>query len=334
MHTNFSDCANPLRKARAVRDLPVKGAYHIPVMPAEVIEALAPREGSVLLDGTLGGGGHSGLLLAQGARVIGMDRDADALSNTIAELAHHGARFTCLHGNFRDARVLLAGAEAPLLDGILLDLGVSSHQLDTASRGFSFQKNGPLDMRMDPSAGPTAAEIVNSAPVSELVRILREYGEEPRAVKLATAIENARRIRPLETTFDLVAVVESALGRSGPRSPATRAFQALRIAVNDELGALREALEALSGLLAPGGRFAVITFHSLEDRIVKHFFRECSTPMLDRPEWPAPRPNPKYGFRIVPPFPVFPTEEEKETNPRARSAKLRVVEKLSPEATP
>jgi 16S rRNA (cytosine1402-N4)-methyltransferase len=302
-------------------------------MPAEVLEALAPREGALFLDGTLGDGGHAGLLLAQGARVVGMDQDADALANACEELARYGPLFTPLRGNFRNSPSLLSQVGVHQLDGILLDLGVSSHQLDTTSRGFSFQKNGPLDMRMDTRASMTAADIVNTASVAELTRIFREYGEEPCAAKVASAIVAARAARPLETTFDLVAVVESVLHRHSHRSPATRVFQALRIAVNDELGALREALGALSALLVPGGRFAIITFHSLEDRIVKRFFREGSTAFLDRPEWPAPRPNPAYQFRLIPPFPVFPQEEEKETNPRARSAKLRVVEKLSPEVT-
>lgn len=304
--------------------------YHAPVLPGEVVAYLRPRTGRLFLDGTLGGGGHSRLLLEQGAEVIGLDRDADALAEASLNLAEFGPRFTPVRRDFRELSAVLAERRIPLVDGVLLDLGVSSHQLDTAERGFSFQRNGPLDMRMDRRQTLTAADLVNEASLEELIRIFRDYGDEPKAVRVASRIIQARTSHPLLTTFDLVAVVESVIRRHGPRQPATRVFQALRIAVNDELGALRDALAMAASALTPGGRLAIISFHSLEDRIVKHFFRDGSTPEIDRPEWPAPRPNPHYQFRLITPAPIIASPEEQAANPRSRSAKLRVVEKLAP----
>lgn len=308
--------------------------YHAPVLPGEVVTALRPRTGRLFLDGTLGGGGHSRLLLEQGAEVIGLDRDADALAEATLSLAEFGPRFTAVRRDFRELAAVLTERRLPHVHGVLLDLGVSSHQLDTAERGFSFQRNGPLDMRMDRRQGLTAADLVNEASLEELIRILRDYGDEPKAVRVASRIVQARNERPILTTFDLVAVVESVIRRHGPRQPSTRVFQALRIAVNDELGALRDGLEMAAAVLAPGGRLAVISFHSLEDRIVKRFFREGSTPEIDRPEWPAPRPNPRYQFRLITPAPITASPEEQAANPRARSAKLRVVEKIAPPSHP
>jgi 16S rRNA (cytosine1402-N4)-methyltransferase len=327
LFSNFSAPAPRLRPTDAM-------TYHVPVLTAEVLEALRPRPGRVLVDGTLGGGGHSLLMLEAGARVIGLDQDGEALEVARKNLAEYGSSFVAVRANFRDAGRVLADLGIGLIDGVLLDLGVSSHQLDTAERGFSFQRNGPLDMRMDQRATLTAADLLNTAPVEELVRIFRDYGEEPRAGRVAARIAQMRTRQPFRTTFDLVAAVESVIRRTGPRQPSTRIFQALRMAVNDELGALEEALRSFLGLLAPGGRMAIITFHSLEDRVVKRFFRHRAQATLDRPEWPEPRPNPDFCLRLITPAPLVASPGELAANPRARSAKLRVAEKLTQEKQP
>jgi len=299
---------------------------HESVLAAEVIDFLRPAPGRTIIDGTLGGGGHSGLLLKGGARVIAFDRDPQALAHARALLSPHGESFTALEGNYADAPAALAALGIHSVDGILLDLGVSSHQLDTPERGFSFQREGPLDMRMG-NAGRTAADLVNTESASELARIFREYGDEPRAIQFAARIIRAREKKPLETTAELAELI--AAGRTGPRHPATRVFQALRIAVNDEIGSLERALPAFASLLAPGGRMAVITFHSLEDRIVKHFFRRHSVAEIDDPTWPAPRPNPGRLFNAVTPRSVTASPAELASNPRSRSARLRVVERCA-----
>lgn len=298
--------------------------HHEPVLSAEILEFLRPASGMTILDGTLGGGGHSGLILATGARVLGTDRDPAALSHARTHLATYAGRFTALEGNFAEAPTLLASSGVKQLDGILLDLGVSSHQLDTPERGFSFQREGPLDMRMG-GAGRTAADLVNTAPACELARIFRQYGDEPRAIQFAARIVRAREKKLFATTTELAELI--AAGRQGPRHPATRVFQALRIAVNDEIASLEKALPELAALLSPGGRMAVITFHSLEDRVVKHFFRSHSVAEIDDPTWPAPRPNPSRIFDLLTPRSVTATSGELEANPRSRSARLRVVER-------
>ena len=297
---------------------------HEPVLAAEVIDFLRPAPGRTIIDGTLGGGGHSGLLLKGGARVIAFDRDPEALAHSRSLLVSYGEQFTALEGNFAEAPAALAGLGVQGLDGILLDLGVSSHQLDTPERGFSFQREGPLDMRMG-NSGQTAADLVNKASASELAHIFREYGDEPRAIQFAARIVRAREKQPLATTAELAELI--AAGRQGPRHPATRVFQALRIAVNDEIGSLERALPAFASLLAPGGRMAVITFHSLEDRIVKHFFRRHSQAEVDDPTWPAPRPNPERLFNALTPRSVTASPTELASNPRSRSARLRAVER-------
>jgi 16S rRNA (cytosine1402-N4)-methyltransferase len=298
--------------------------HHEPVMAGEIIDFLRPSGGMTILDGTLGGGGHSHRLLSAGARVIGSDRDPEALDHALVRLGAYGPQFTAVEGNFAEAPGALARLGITELDGVLLDLGVSSHQLDTPERGFSFQREGPLDMRMGRS-GRTAADLVNTAPPGELARIFREYGDEPRAVQFAARIVSAREKRPFSTTTELAALI--AAGRQGPRHPATRVFQALRIAVNDEIVSLEKALPALALLLRPGGRIAVITFHSLEDRIVKHFFRRHSLAEIDDPTWPAPRPNPERIFDLLTPRSVTASLEEVISNPRSRSARLRVAER-------
>jgi len=304
-------------------------AYHTPVMLDEVAALLRPAPGMLIFDGTVGGGGHSERFLECGAEVIGLDQDQDAVAEARLRLARFGSRIRIVEANFRETESVLDNlGERRRLAGALLDIGVSSHQLDTAERGFALMKDGPLDMRMNRAAALSAAELVNTAPVADLAKIFREYGEEPRATQIAARIGALRAQHPFVTTFDLAAAVSSVAPRTSGRHPATRVFQALRIAVNDELGALQEALKTIPASLVPGGRLAVITFHSLEDRIVKHFFRERSQEWVDRPEWPEPRRNPNRIFRLLTPHPMDAGIEELTHNPRARSAKLRVVEKL------
>lgn len=289
---------------------------------------LQPASGRVFLDGTLGGGGHSEALLAAGAKVVGLDRDRESLAHASQRLASFGDRFVPVQANFADAAEVPAVVAAAPYDGALLDLGVSSHQLDTPGRGFSFRHDGPLDMRMDPSAGEPAAMLVNSADEAELTRLFREYGEEPQARRVARAIVAERERLPFTRTGQLAALIEKVLGRRGRVHPATRVFQALRIAVNDELGSLRRALVAIPPLLKAGARFVVITFHSLEDRAVKTIFRAGSERWLDRPEWPAPRPNPEWRFLDLTRKALAAETGEVNRNPRARSARLRAVEIL------
>ena len=303
--------------------------FHQSVMATEVVHFLQPAPGRLYLDGTLGGGGHSEGLLAAGASVLGLDQDLEAIDYARQRLSEYEDRVAFVHMNFRDYPVLLreVGLEREL-DGILLDLGVSSWQLDTPERGFSFQHDGPLDMRMDVTRHVTAASLLAEADEAELRRIFREYGEEPLANRVASAIVRRRQAAPFRTTSDLAAFVEDVCGRRSGKHPATRVFQGLRIAVNDELGALRSALAQARHWLKPGGRLAVLSFHSLEDRIVKQFLNEHSRPTIDRPEWPSPRPNPDCHFRLIVRKGLVPSEEEIAANPRARSARLRIAERL------
>jgi 16S rRNA (cytosine1402-N4)-methyltransferase len=297
-------------------------------MAEEVAALLRPAPGMIFLDGTAGGGGHAERLLQYGAEVIALDQDADAIAICRQRLAPYACRLHLCEANYEDADTVLDQLGIRSLGGALLDLGVSSYQLDTADRGFAMMRNGPLDMRMNRSNPQTAADIVNTASPAELARIFREYGEEPRAMHIAARIAALREQRPIRTTFDLAAAVTSVVPRTGARHPATRIFQALRIAVNDELGVLARGLETIAFRLAHGARFAVISFHSLEDRIVKTFFRDRSAEWIDRPEWPEPRHNPARIFRLLTPRPMDASGEEVQINPRARSAKLRVVERI------
>ena len=307
------------------RNLPF---YHLPVLLAETIEALQPAPGRLIFDGTLGGGGHSEALLQRGARVVAMDQDEQALAYANARLKSYADRFCALRGNFRHFPQIVEEAGVSGFDGMLVDIGVSSHQLDDGARGFSFNKDAPLDMRMDTDGDQTAADVINTAAEEELVRIFFEYGEESNARRIARAIVKARSSRLIQTTTQLAEIVAAASPKRGKRHPATLVFQALRIAVNDELAALRDFLAAAPKWLKPGGRLAVITFHSLEDRIVKQTFAHLSAPELDRPEWPAPRPNPDCVLKLITRKPIEASEAELELNPRARSARLRVVERL------
>jgi 16S rRNA (cytosine1402-N4)-methyltransferase len=287
-------------------------------------------EESFVIDGTLGGGGHSEVFLQAGATVLGIDRDPEALAHARARLAAFGGRFSTWEGNFSQLGEIPAIREGRKADGLLLDLGVSSRQLDSAARGFSFMREGPLDMRMGPSSPRTAADVVNGWSEADLARIFFEFGEEPRARRIASAIVKQRAVRKFETTLELAACIESAVGRHGRTHPATRAFQAIRMAVNEELESLAAALAAAPGVLKPGGRLLVITFHSLEDRMVKRFLRHRSTAFLDEPGWPEPRPNPDFQFELLARKAIVPGAGEISRNPRARSAKLRVARLLDP----
>ena len=309
-------------------DLDIMEGQHKPVLLEESLDALEAVGGKRFLDGTFGGGGHTRALLQLGAEVVAFERDPAARGRAEERLGDYLDLFTLVHANFADALEALGPEAIGSFDGILLDLGISSIQLDDAERGFSFQTEGPLDMRMDTSRGATAADLVNSLEARELARLFREYGEEPQANRVANAIVRARAQVPINTTERLAEVVATVIPRTGKKHPATRVFQGLRIAVNDELESLRRALPMLTKLLKPGGRLAIISFHSLEDRIVKHFLQETSREWLDRPEWPAPRPNPAFGYRLISRKPVLPTEEEIHLNPRSRSAKLRVAERV------
>ena len=266
--------------------------HHIPVLFDEVMEWMQPRADGVYADGTLGGGGHSeGILRLSGgtATLYGIDRDEDAIRAAGERLKGYPG-FHAIHGNFHDAKALLAAAGAPPLTGALLDLGVSSHQLDEGERGFSYHEDAPLDMRMDRSEGLTAAEYLAQVTPEEFRRILTDYGEEKWAARIAQIFAEKRAQKPIETTADLVAVVDAAIPKAVRRKddghPARRTFQAVRIAVNDELAPLEKALRDFVELLAPGGRLLVITFHSLEDRIVKNTFRAMQHPCTCPPKAP------------------------------------------------
>ena len=308
--------------------------YHEPVMLSEVLEWIQPRAGGVYCDGTLGGGGHSGEILRMAgpeAVLYGIDRDESAIAAASERLGGHPG-FHAIHGNFHDAKALLGALGAPALDGALLDLGVSSPQLDQAERGFSYHEDAPLDMRMDRSRGRTAAELLNTMDEAELTGIIRDYGEEKWAARIAKMICEHRTVKPLETTMDLVAAVDAAIPKAvrmkADGHPARRTFQAVRIAVNDELDPLDQALRDLTDMLKPGGRICVITFHSLEDRRVKRCFQQMRNPCICPPKALVCTCGRKPVVRILGGGAVAPGEEEISRNPRARSAKLRIAEKL------
>ena len=302
--------------------------YHAPVLLAEVIELLQPAPGKLMFDGTLGGGGHSEALLQQGARVVAMDQDVNALKHSTERLRPYAAQFCALRGNFRHFPQIVEETGVSGFDGMLVDIGVSSHQLDDAARGFSFMRDGPLDLRMDTDSPRTAADLVNAADEAELMRIFFDYGEEPNARRIARAIIKARTAHRIQTTLQFADIVAAASPKRGKRHPATLVFQALRIAVNDELAALHDFLAAAPRWLKPGGRLAVISFHSLEDRIVKQTLQHLSAPFVDRPEWPEARKNPDCLLKLITRKPVQASAQEIERNPRARSAVLRVAERL------
>ena len=302
---------------------------HVSVLLQEVVTALAPRDGAIFVDGTFGAGGYSRALLdAARCRVFGIDRDPSAVATGQDMAKGYDGRFDIIGGRFGDMDALLAERGVTSVDGVALDLGVSSMQIDQPERGFSFQKDGPLDMRME-NSGPSAADLVNALPEGELADILWRYGEERHSRRVARAIVADRKETPFTTTRQLAELVRRVVPASKDGiDPATRTFQGLRIAVNDELGEVERGLAAAEKLLAPGGRLAVVSFHSLEDRLVKDFLKDGSglaaRPSRHMPQVAAPPPR----FRLLSKKPITAGPDELKANPRARSAKLRVAERL------
>jgi 16S rRNA (cytosine1402-N4)-methyltransferase len=303
---------------------------HIPVLLEEALQTLAPRSGGRYIDATLGGGGHAEAILEASApegRLLGLDADPRAIARVQQRLARFGPRAILVQANFRNIAAVARAQHFQPVDGILFDLGVSSYQFDEAGQGFSFSQEGPLDMRMDPEAGPSAADLVNTLEADDLADILYRYGEERRSRRIARAIVANR---PIATTTQLAEVVLKAIGRRpGARlHPATRTFQALRIAVNDELGALEAALPQALDLLKPGGVLAVISFHSLEDRIVKHYFRQESRDCICPPHTPVCTCGHKARIKEIHRKGLTPSPDEIVRNQRSRSARLRAARKL------
>jgi 16S rRNA (cytosine1402-N4)-methyltransferase len=315
-------------------ELRTRNLVHITVLLRETVDLLRPRSGGTYVDGTLGGGGHAEEILRRSGpdgRVIGLDQDGSAVERSRVRLSAYGERAVVRQANFREVGTVLAGLGAGGVDGAVLDLGLSWFHLDSPDRGFSFLADGPLDMRMDARSPVTAADLVNSLPRRELTRILREYGEEPRANFIAKAIERARDRGPITNTVQLAQIVAGAVPAYHGRRihPATLTFQALRIAVNDELGALRDGLGQLIAALRPGGRIAVIAFHSLEDRIVKRTFAEHARGCICPRKLPLCRCGHQPDLSVLTRRPVIPSDAEIASNPAARSAKLRAAEKLA-----
>jgi 16S rRNA (cytosine1402-N4)-methyltransferase len=309
---------------------------HLSVMPDEVLETLAPASGSLQIDATVGGGGHTERILEAASpdgRVLGLDADPAAIERVAVRLARYGDRLVLRQANFRDLAVVAPEAGFAVVDGALFDLGLSSYQLADRARGFGFRAGGPLDMRFDTSVGVPAAELLASLDADELAALFRRYGEEPAAWRIAKAIVEARRTAPVSTAEDLATLVERTVPENPRRPrrihPATRVFQALRIAVNEELDALEVGLAAVVDLLRPGGRLVVLSYHSLEDRIVKRFLdgerRGCVCP----PEAPVCVCGRSPRLRLVTRPSLTPTSDEIDANPRSRSARLRAAERLA-----
>ncbi len=311
--------------------------HHLPVLLKETIEQLDLQPGAVVIDGTLGGAGHASSILERispDGLLVGLDLDEQALSTAQQRLSGYGNRLRCVHSSFREIDRVVDSMSLATVDAVLLDLGVSSHQLDTPARGFRFadaqSENTPLDMRMDPGSGhPTAAELLRRASAVELQSWFQRYGELPGSKRLARVITERRETEPLRTAADLLRTIrEAGIGRGRRHNPATLVFQALRIAVNDELSALRDGLEAAIAVLRPGGRLVVIAYHSLEDRIVKHRMRDAARGCVCPPELPVCSCDQQPSLRIITRRPVRPGEDEIAHNPRARSARLRSAERL------
>ena len=302
-------------------------------MLKEVLELLKPERGGIYADGTLGGGGHSEAILTalpDGGRLYGIDRDMDAINAASKRLEPFGDKFTAVHGNFFDMKELMHQRGVDKLDGILMDLGVSSYQLDAAERGFSYREDAPLDMRMDKSAAFSAYDVVNGYGSEQLFRIIKDYGEERYASRIANAIVKNRAEKPIATTLELADIIARSMPAAARREaqhPAKRTFQAIRIEVNNELGGLEKAIEDAHDLLAPGGVMAVITFHSLEDRIVKSAFKKNEHPCTCPPDFPVCVCGKVSKGSIITRKPILPSEEELEQNSRSKSAKLRIFER-------
>ena len=306
---------------------------HTPVLFNEAMEALAIRADGIYVDGTAGGGGHSSGIaskLSENGLLIAVDRDREALKAAEKRLSEYSCNKILLHCNYSDSDII-ENAAGRKVNGILLDLGVSSYQLDNPERGFSYMQDAPLDMRMDDGDSLTAYDVVNGYSKEDIARVIRDYGEENWAVRIADFVDKARKEKPIESTAELTEIIKAAIPakarRTGPH-PAKRTFQAIRIEVNDELGHLREAVSRLPDLLDKGGRLAIITFHSLEDRIVKTEFERRLNPCTCPKEFPVCVCGKMTDVKRVTKKPIVPGREETELNPRARSAKLRVLEKL------
>ena len=303
---------------------------HIPIMLEEVIEGLDIKPGGIYVDGTLGGGGHSYEIakrLVSGGRLIGIDQDEAAIKAAGARLSGFGDRVTIVRSNYAQMVSVLQSLGIEQVDGILLDLGVSSHQLDNAERGFSYMEDAPLDMRMDRRQEKTAGDIVNFYSQAELTRIIRDYGEDKFAAKIAAKIIGFRENKPVETTGELAEIIKSAIPmkyRLTGGHPAKRTFQAIRIELNRELEILEESIEGMLDILSDRGRMAVITFHSLEDRIVKSAFRKAESPCTCPPDFPICVCGKKSKGFVASRKPLIPSDEETERNPRAKSSKLRI----------
>lgn len=309
---------------------------HTPIMVSDVLDLLEPARGGIFVDGTLGGGGHAEAVLealGENGKLYGIDRDDDALRAASARLARFGDRFTPIKGNFFDMKELLFDRGVTAVDGILLDLGVSSYQLDAAQRGFSYKQEAPLDMRMDQSAPLSARTVVNEWPEEELKRIFWEYGEEKFSGRIARRIAERRQEKPIETTTELAELIKGAIPakfKNEPQHPARRCFQAIRIAVNGELDGLNDAIRSAHDLLKPGGRLAIITFHSLEDRIVKNAFRTLENPCTCPKSAPVCICGKKPSAVVLTRHPIVASEREQKENSRSTSAKLRAIVRIDP----
>ena len=307
--------------------------HHVSVLLNECIEGLNIKENGLYVDGTLGGAGHSSEIVKRlkTGRLIGIDQDTDAINAATKRLEPYKDRVTLVHDNFSNVKAVFAQLGIEKADGFLLDIGVSSHQLDEAERGFSYMQDAPLDMRMNSESDFSAYNVVNEYSEDELNNVIFKYGEERWAKRIAQFIVEARKQKPIETTFELVDIIKKAVPKGarkdGPH-PAKRTFQAIRIEVNGELEILEKTIDDMTELLNPGGRLCIITFHSLEDRIVKNAFRKQENPCTCPPEFPVCVCGKKPLAKVITRKPILPSEEELEENHRSRSAKLRILERI------